>query len=57
MQDDLTWEADGKRFWQRGFGHYRQTYSKVDGHWVIATHRLDYLKFEQTFTTSGPPRA
>lgn len=57
MQDDLTWDADGKRYWQRGFGHYRQTYAKVDGHWLIQTHRLNYLKFEMTYTTSGMPRA
>jgi hypothetical protein len=56
MQDDLTWEADGKRYWQRGFGHYRQTYVKVGGDWLIKAHRLDYLKFEMTYTTSGMPR-
>lgn len=52
MQDDLTWEADGKRHWQRGFGHYRQTYAKVDGRWLIETHRLSYLKLELTSTGS-----
>jgi hypothetical protein len=57
MQDDLTWEAENKSYWQRGFGHYRQTYAKIDGRWVIQTHRLNYLKFESTFTTSGPPRS
>jgi hypothetical protein len=56
MQDDLTWQADGKSYWQRGFGHYRQTYEKVEGRWLIKTHRLNYLKFESTFTTSGMPR-
>jgi uncharacterized protein (TIGR02246 family) len=56
MQDDLTWETDGKSHWQRGFGHYRQTYARIDGRWLIKTHRLNYLKFESTFTTSGPPR-
>jgi ketosteroid isomerase-like protein len=52
MQDDLTWEADGKRHWQRGFGHYRQAYSKVQGRWLIETHRLSYIKFELTTTGS-----
>ncbi|MEA2755821.1 MAG: hypothetical protein QOJ54_2110, partial [Aliidongia sp.] len=52
---DLTWEVGGKKYWQRGFGHYRQTYARVDGRWLIKTHRLDYLKFEMTYTTSGPP--
>jgi len=50
MQDDLTWEAEGKRYWQRGFGHYRQTYAKVSGRWLIKTHRLNYIKFEVTTT-------
>jgi ketosteroid isomerase-like protein len=52
MQDDLTWEADGKRHWQRGFGHYRQTYVTVNGRWRIKTHRLSYIKFEITTTGS-----
>lgn len=52
MHDDLTWEADGKRFWQRGDGHYRQTYAKVAGRWLIKVHRLNYIKFELTTTGS-----
>lgn len=56
MQDDLTWQADGKAYWQRGFGQYRQTYEKVQGRWLIKTHRLSYLKFESNFTSSGMPR-
>jgi uncharacterized protein (TIGR02246 family) len=52
MQDDLTWETDGKRHWQRGFGHYRQTYAKIEGRWRIKTHRLNYIKFETTATGS-----
>jgi hypothetical protein len=52
MQDDLTWEADGKHHWQRGFGHYRQAYAKVQGRWLIETHRLSYIKFELTTTGS-----
>jgi SnoaL-like domain len=55
MQDDLTWVADGKSHWQRGFGHYRQSYTKINGRWVIQTHRLNYLKFETTTTASGTP--
>jgi ketosteroid isomerase-like protein len=57
MQDDLTWEADGKRHWQRGFGQYRQTYTQEDGRWVIKTHRLSYLKLERTETISAAPQS
>jgi hypothetical protein len=56
MQDDLTWQEGGKSYWQRGFGHYRQTYIKTGGKWLIQTHRLNYLKFETTTTASGMPR-
>jgi ketosteroid isomerase-like protein len=52
LHDDLTWEVEGKRMWQRGYGHYRQTYSKVDGCWLIKTHRLSYIKLELTTTGS-----
>lgn len=57
MQDDLVWQSDGNQYWKRGFGHYRQTYAKVDGRWLIQTHRLHYLKSETTCTTSGGPFA
>ena len=32
LQDDLTWDDDDKRYWQRGYGQYRQTYSRVSGY-------------------------
>ncbi|MEV0107892.1 nuclear transport factor 2 family protein [Nocardia sp. NPDC050799] len=40
MEDRLTW-PDGTRV--HGFGHYHETYAKVDGEWRIRTQRLTRL--------------
>ena len=32
-----------------GFGHYRETYRKVDGHWRIATLDLTRLRLDFTY--------
>ena len=46
LMDFLFWEKDGEQHWLRGFGHYRQSFSKIDGRWRIAEHRLTRLKVE-----------
>jgi hypothetical protein len=32
----------------RGFGHYHETYEKIDGAWVIKTTTLTRLRVEVT---------
>ena len=46
LNDILSWEKDGKRFWMRAYGHYRQTYKRVGGAWRISEHHLTRLLVE-----------
>jgi uncharacterized protein (TIGR02246 family) len=46
LADILSWEKDGRRNWMRGYGHYRQTFKKIDGRWRIAEHHLTRLLVE-----------
>ncbi|MGY1742193.1 MULTISPECIES: nuclear transport factor 2 family protein [unclassified Blastococcus] len=52
LMDVLSWEQDGRWHVLRGYGHYRQTYRRVDGRWLIAEHRLTHLTVE----SGGEPR-
>jgi ketosteroid isomerase-like protein len=54
LNDVLSWEKDGKRFWLRGYGHYRQVYKKVGGQWRISEHRLTRLIMESGSETPSP---
>jgi hypothetical protein len=44
MEDYNIWE-DGSQ--NNGWGHYLETYAKIDGHWAIKTMKLSYLRIEQ----------
>lgn len=48
MTDRLWFPADGK--WAHaqltGFGHYRETYEKVDGAWLLKTTKVTRLRVE-----------
>jgi uncharacterized protein (TIGR02246 family) len=44
LEDWLWWEQDGRQTWMHGYGHYRQTFEKIDGRWMIKTHALTRLK-------------
>ena len=47
LEDVLTW-PDGTHL--RGYGHYHETYEKVDGRWLIKSSKLTRLTME----ASGP---
>jgi hypothetical protein len=47
LNDILSWEKEGRRHWMRGYGHYRQTLTKIAGRWVISEHHLTRLLVEQ----------
>lgn len=49
LEDYNIWE-DGTQ--NHGWGHYLETYVKVDGRWFIKTMALSYLRVE---TTCGEP--
>jgi SnoaL-like protein len=47
MEDLLRWTGpDGKAGGLHGFGHYHETYEKVDGRWLIASIRLTRLRVD-----------
>lgn len=46
LNDILSRVQDGLRRWMRAYGHYRQTYRKEGGRWLIHEHRLTRLLVE-----------
>jgi uncharacterized protein (TIGR02246 family) len=50
LEDMLFWEQDGRSMWLHGYGHYRHTFEKVDGRWLIKDHALSRLKVERGAT-------
>jgi hypothetical protein len=49
MEDMLWWEEDGVKRWRHGYGHYRQTYEKVDGQWLIKTRELTRIRVDDGY--------
>lgn len=50
MEDMLRW-PDGREL--HGFGHYYETYRKVDGQWRIQNSRLTRLRMDMTAPASA----
>jgi uncharacterized protein (TIGR02246 family) len=48
MEDHLRFPAGGPISELHGYGHYRETYVKVDGQWRIQSLRLDRLRLDVT---------
>ncbi|HEY3695854.1 nuclear transport factor 2 family protein [Phenylobacterium sp.] len=46
MEDMLWWEEDGVKKWRHGYGHYRQTYEKVGGEWLIKSRALTRIRVD-----------
>jgi hypothetical protein len=51
MEDKLRWPAgsDGPMRSMHGYGHYTETYEKVDGEWRIKTMKLTRLRRDVDF--------
>jgi len=49
MEDMLRWPEDAPIDEMHGYGHYHETYEKIDGEWRIATCKLTRLRVD--FTT------
>ena len=47
MEDMLWWEHGGLEYWLHGYGHYHETYEKLDGRWLIASRRLTRIRVDQ----------
>jgi hypothetical protein len=53
------WSLEDYNRWENGqdthgYGHYHETYQKVDGQWRIKTMRLSYLRMDVTTSTIAP---
>lgn len=48
MEDVLRWPEGGPLQTLHGYGHYHETYRKVDGAWRIQTSRLSRLRVDLT---------
>ncbi len=46
MEDVLRWPAGGPISTLHGFGHYHETYERIDGRWYIRSLRLSRLRVD-----------
>jgi uncharacterized protein (TIGR02246 family) len=46
MEDELRWPAGSPITAMHGYGHYHETYEKIDGRWLIASTRLTRLRVD-----------
>ncbi len=53
MEDMLWWEEAGEPHWLHGYGHYHETYEKIDGRWLISSRRLSRIRVDRG--TGAPP--
>lgn len=56
LADYVEWASDGARRGFKGYGHYDETYRKVDGTWKIASLRLSYLRMDPLMPEPLPAR-
>jgi hypothetical protein len=47
MEDMLWWNENGQDVWLHGYGHYRETYEKVGGQWLIKSRALTRIRVDQ----------
>jgi SnoaL-like domain len=48
MEDLIWWPEGSRRRTLHGWGHYHETFEKIDGKWLIKTLRLTRLRVDQT---------
>jgi hypothetical protein len=46
MEDKLRWPEGSPIGWMHGYGHYHETYERVDGAWRIKTLTLTRLRID-----------
>jgi hypothetical protein len=47
MFDYVEWPSEAGRVGLRGYGHYLETYRKVEGEWRIATMKLSRIRVDR----------
>src|SRR5207245_1818724 len=54
MEDKLRWPDGSPIRAMHGYGHYHETYEKIDGHWRIKTITLTRLRLDtESMTERG----
>jgi hypothetical protein len=48
MEDLLWWQNGDTEEHLHGWGHYHETYTKIDGSWFIQSRVLTRLRVDQT---------
>jgi hypothetical protein len=48
MEDLIWWPEGSRRKSLHGWGHYHETYERIDGKWLIKSLRLTRLRVDQT---------
>ncbi len=48
MEDLLWWRNGAREEHLHGWGHYHETYVKIDGHWLIRSRMLTRLRVDST---------
>ena len=56
MEDMLRWPDGAPIRSLHGYGHYHETYERIDGQWRIKTMRLSYLRMDVSASTIAPGR-
>jgi hypothetical protein len=47
LEDELTWRTPRQTRWFHGYGHYFDTYRKVDGVWLFLSREVKRLRIEE----------
>ena len=47
MEDMLWWSEGGADHWIHGYGHYHETYQKIDGEWLIKSRSLSRIRVDR----------
>ena len=48
LEDWLHWMQGDEEHWLHGWGHYDDTYERVDGQWLFTSRRLSRLRLEHS---------
>lgn len=55
FEDTLRFPAGSPVAWLQGYGHYHETYRRVDGQWRIASLKITRLMVEKRFRSATDP--
>lgn len=48
LADRLWWREGDAPHWMRGWGHYHDSYRKLDGRWLFTSRRIERLRVERS---------